>query len=146
MKVHVGVYADQVYGSEWWDKPDVYGDDNEAVLSVNKDDLIEWIDEVGDFEDFDEFYGEYIYDDTDGLYDWLKENKKYVRVLGRIKPKLKEYKYIMSLCGGYTEGELKVKAYDEDDAYNRAMDYVGKRLNKMFPTVDIEYNVELVDD
>lgn len=56
---------------------------------------------------------------------------------------MKEYKCYVSLCGGYTDGFLKVKAANEDKAYDKAMDLVVKRLVKAFPELDIDYNVEV---
>lgn len=56
---------------------------------------------------------------------------------------MKEYKFFVDLCNGTCNGHLTVKAKDEDDAYEKAMYMVGKRLLKAFPELDIEYNVEL---
>lgn len=77
MKVVVSVYADTVY-SDWWDNPE-YGDDNTAYLSLDKADLIEWLNITGD--DFDTFMSEYTHDWTNDLVAWLKENNKHFEVL-----------------------------------------------------------------
>lgn len=50
------------------------------------------------------------------------------------------------LCGGYCGGYIHVNADDEDDAYDKAIEYVGRRLYKAFPELDIEYSVELCDE
>lgn len=50
------------------------------------------------------------------------------------------------LCGGYCGGYIHVNADDEDDAYDKAIEYVGPRLYKAFPELDIEYSVELYDE
>ena len=55
---------------------------------------------------------------------------------------MKTYKFAVSLCGGWCGGLLKIKAENEDVAYEKAMNYVVNKLVKAFPTLDIEYNVE----
>ena len=59
---------------------------------------------------------------------------------------MKEYKFVVSLCGGYAGGEISVKAKDEDGAYDKAMALVGEKLTTAFPTLIIDYAVELADD
>ena len=56
------------------------------------------------------------------------------------------YKFEVILCGGYTSGEIEILAKDEDEAYNKALEIVGKRLYKAFPELGIDYNVEMVFD
>lgn len=58
---------------------------------------------------------------------------------------IKEYKFLVSMCGGWCNGTLVIKAEDEDEAYDKAMDYVGDKLSDAFPDLDIEYNVELYE-
>ena len=58
---------------------------------------------------------------------------------------MKEYKFVVSLCGGYAGGEISVKAEDEDSAYDKAMALVGEKLNSAFPTLIIDYAVELAE-
>lgn len=77
--VTVGVYADTVY-SDWWDEPDKYGDDNTAILKINESDLIEWYESYGG-KCFKTFMEIYTHDDTNDLYEWLKENGRYVEVV-----------------------------------------------------------------
>lgn len=81
MKVVVSVYADNIY-SDWWDNPE-YGDDNTAYLSLDKADLIEWINEnrIENECDFDTFMSEYTHDWTEGLVEWLEGNNKHFEVL-----------------------------------------------------------------
>ena len=59
---------------------------------------------------------------------------------------MKEYKFAVILCGRYTDGTIIVKANDEDYAYEKAMDYVSKRLCKAFPELGIDFNVECVEE
>lgn len=55
---------------------------------------------------------------------------------------MKTYKFAVSLCGGWCDGLLEIKAKDESTAYEKAMDYVVNRLSKHFPTLSIDYDVE----
>ncbi len=55
---------------------------------------------------------------------------------------MKEYRLNVSLCGGYAGGYLTVKAEDLDDACNKAYDIILKRLNKAFPELEIDVNIE----
>ena len=55
---------------------------------------------------------------------------------------MKTYKFAVSLCGGWCEGFVEVKAKDMDVAYDKAMDFVANKLTKAFPTLGIDYNVE----
>ena len=54
-----------------------------------------------------------------------------------------KYKFAVILCGGYAGGTLKVQANDEDEAYEKAMEIVGNKLYEAFPTLSIDYNVEM---
>lgn len=56
------------------------------------------------------------------------------------------YQFYVNLCGGTCGGTLTVKAKDEDEAYEKAMDLVDKRLVKAFPELEIDYDVEIVYD
>lgn len=55
---------------------------------------------------------------------------------------MKTYKFAVSLCGGWCNGNIDIKAKNEDEAYDKAMDHIANKLVKAFPTLDIEYNVE----
>ena len=79
--VTLTVYADTVYPDLWYE-PDKYGDDNTAWLNVNKTDLLEWL-EQSDWIDEQGlgFMDSYTHDDTNDLYGWLKENRRYVEVV-----------------------------------------------------------------
>lgn len=55
---------------------------------------------------------------------------------------MKTYRFGVGLCGGWSSGSIKIKAENEDVAYEQAMDYVANKLAKAFPELDIEYNVE----
>jgi len=59
---------------------------------------------------------------------------------------MKEYRFRVDLCGGYTDGFITVKADDEGNAYDKATEYVGKKLYEAFPELDIEYNVEVYEE
>lgn len=56
------------------------------------------------------------------------------------------YKFYVNLCGGSTGGELEVKARNYDSAYNKAIDLIGKKLYKAFPTLEIDYDIEDAED
>lgn len=60
--------------------------------------------------------------------------------------KMKRYQFYVNLCGGTCGGVITVKAKDEDDAYEKAMDSVVNRLVKAFPELSIDYNVEMLDE
>ena len=55
---------------------------------------------------------------------------------------MKTYKFAVSLCGGWCNGGINIKAKNEEEAYDKAMDYVVNKLVQAFPMLDIEYNVE----
>ena len=55
---------------------------------------------------------------------------------------MKTYKFAVSLCGGWCNGDIEVAAENEEVAYDKAMDMVSEKLVEAFPTLDIEYNVE----
>jgi hypothetical protein len=55
---------------------------------------------------------------------------------------MKEYKFAVSLCGGWCNGHIEIKENNENDAYEKAMDHVVGKLVEAFPDLDIEYNVE----
>ena len=55
---------------------------------------------------------------------------------------MKTYKFAVSLCRGWCNGNISIDANNEEEAYDKAMDYVVDKLVKAFPTLDIEYNVE----
>ena len=55
---------------------------------------------------------------------------------------MKEYKFLVGLCGGWCDGTLTIKANNDDEAYNNACDTVVKRLVDAFPELEIDYDVE----
>ena len=55
---------------------------------------------------------------------------------------MKTYKFLVSLCGGWCNGNIEVAAENEEAAYDKAMDMVAEKLVEAFPTLDIEYDVE----
>lgn len=55
---------------------------------------------------------------------------------------MKTYEFGVSLCGGWCDGSLKVKADNDEEAYDVAMDIVFKRLTKAFPSLEIDFDVE----
>lgn len=56
-----------------------------------------------------------------------------------------EYTFAVSLCGGWVDGNIRVKAKNEEEAYEKGMDYICERLVKAFPEFGIDYNVELIE-
>ena len=59
---------------------------------------------------------------------------------------MKEYKFLVGLCGGWCDGTLTVKANYYDEAYNKACDTVVERLVKVFPELEIDYDIEPAED
>ena len=59
---------------------------------------------------------------------------------------MKEYEFAVSLCGGWCEGTVSVKAKCYDEAYDKAFVSVGQKLYNTFPTLDIVYEIEPADD
>lgn len=56
---------------------------------------------------------------------------------------MKEYKYRVCLCDGHwCDGIVKTMAYNEDDAYDNAMDYILNRLANALPELGIEVYIE----
>lgn len=55
---------------------------------------------------------------------------------------MNQYKFAVMLCGRYAGGFITIEAKDEDEAYGKAMEYVGATLYNAFPTLSIEYGVE----
>lgn len=55
------------------------------------------------------------------------------------------YKFEVNLCGGCAGGTITIEASNEDDAYEKAMDFVLNKLTDAFPTLDIEVDVELAE-
>lgn len=61
-------------------------------------------------------------------------------------PKIKIYEFLVSLCGGWCNGRLPVEALSYDEAYEKAQDRVVHGLVTAFPTLNIEYYIEPVED
>lgn len=59
--------------------------------------------------------------------------------------KLKEYEFYVKICGGYADGSIKVKAVSDSEAYDKALDHVGRKLFGAFPELDIDYDVEIAE-
>lgn len=55
---------------------------------------------------------------------------------------MKIYKFAVSLCGGWCNGNIEIVADNEEVAHEMAMDHVVKQLVDTFPTLDIEYDIE----
>ena len=56
---------------------------------------------------------------------------------------MKEFKYQVAFCDGYfCDGYIKVEANNEDDAYNKATDYVLGKLANAFPELGIDVYIE----
>lgn len=73
----------------------------------------------------------------ESTFDFIEECKK--------RPG-KDYLFDVCLCDGhYCDGVVKVRAKDEDDAYETALEYVCRRLYKALPELDIKVQVDLKD-
>ena len=59
---------------------------------------------------------------------------------------LVEYLFEVSINGSKCGGTISVEAYDSDTAYQKAQDQVAEALYKALPTLDIEYDIELVQE
>lgn len=60
---------------------------------------------------------------------------------------MNEYTYRVCLCDGhFCDGNITVRADEEEDAYNMAMDYVLGKLAEAFPELGIDVCVELIED
>ena len=57
---------------------------------------------------------------------------------------MSKYKVEVSINGTYCNGNIEVEASNANDAYDKALAYVGKKLYEAFPSLDIEYNVEVL--
>ncbi len=55
---------------------------------------------------------------------------------------MKTYKFAVSLCGGWCNGKLNITAQNEEAAKEMAMNHIANKLVQVFPTLDIEYDVE----
>lgn len=57
---------------------------------------------------------------------------------------MKKYIYKVRLCDGcYCNGNIAVKADDEEDAYDMAMDYILITLANALPELGIDVDIEL---
>lgn len=82
-------------------------------------------------------------------YDSIKEKleKLFINwsILEDERP-LVEYLFEVSINGSKCGGTISVEAYDSDTAYQKAQDQVAEALYKALPTLDIEYDIELVQE
>ena len=136
------------------------------MCKITKEDRKEFIGQVIDiFEDFLDEKGIVIPNedrDTDpdlepegstniygNDYDSIKEKleKLFINwnVLEDERP-LVEYLFEVSINGSKCGGTISVEAYDSDTAYQKAPDQVAEALYKALPTLDIEYDIELVQE
>ena len=136
------------------------------MCKITKEDRKEFIGQVIDiFEDFLDEKGIVIPNedrDTDpdlepegstniygNDYDSIKEKleKLFINwnVLEDERP-LVEYLFEVSINGSKCGGTISVEAYDSDTAYQKAQDQVAEALYKALPTLDIEYDIELVQE
>lgn len=59
---------------------------------------------------------------------------------------MNEYIYKVCLCDGhYCNGNIVIKADTEDEAYEKAMDYVLVSLAKALPELGIDVSIDLFD-
>lgn len=136
------------------------------MCKITKEDRKEFIGQVIDiFEDFLDEKGIVIPNedrDTDpdlepegstniygNDYDTIKEKleKLFINwnVLEDERP-LVEYLFEVSINGSKCGGTISVEAYDSDTAYQKAQNQVAEALYKALPTLDIEYDIELVQE
>lgn len=82
-------------------------------------------------------------------YDNLAEQlETFFRRWGVIKdehPQI-EYLFTLSLNGVKCNGTISVKAKDSDEAYRKAQDLTETELSSSFPSLDIPYDVEPVEE
>ena len=82
-------------------------------------------------------------------YDSIKEKleKLFINwsVLEDERP-LVEYLFEVSINGSKCGGTISVEAYDSDTAYQKAQGQVAEALYKALPTLDIEYDIEIVQE
>lgn len=131
---------------------------------IKKEDKSEFIGQIMDlFEDFLDEYGIKIsqkegVDDYDPdtpanlcgkAYDDLTEHlQTFFRNWGVIKderPQI-EYLFTLSLNRVKCNGTISVKAEDPDEAYRKAQDLAETELSSSFPSLDIPYDVEPVEE
>lgn len=131
---------------------------------IKKEDKSEFIGQIMDiFEDFLDEYGikipqkegkEGCGPDTPAnlcgkAYDNLAEQlETFFHRWGVIKdehPQI-EYLFTLSLNGVKCNGTLSVKAKDPDEAYRKAQDLAESELWSSFPSLDIPYDVEPVEE
>lgn len=131
---------------------------------IKKENKSEFIGQIMDiFEDFLDEYGikipqkegeEGCGPDTPAnlcgkAYDNLAEQlETFFRRWGVIKdehPQI-EYLFTLSLNGVKCNGTISVKAKDSDEAYRKAQDLTETELSSSFPSLDIPYDVEPVEE
>lgn len=131
---------------------------------IKKEDKPEFIGQIMDlFEDFLDEYGIKVphQEGEDGYdpdtpvnlygkaYDDLAEQLEgFFRSWGVIKderPQV-EYLFTLSLNGIKCDGNISVKARDPDEAYRKAQDLAETELSSSFPSLDIPYSVEPVEE
>lgn len=136
------------------------------MCKITKEDRKEFIGQVIDvFEDFLDKKGIIISNDERDIdsdlepegstniygndYDSIREKleKLFINwsVLEDERP-LVEYLFEVSINGSKCGGTIFVEAYDSDTAYQKAQDQVAEALYKALPTLDIEYDIELVQE
>lgn len=136
------------------------------MCKITKEDRKEFIGQVIDvFEDFLDKKGIIISNDERDIdsdlepegstniygndYDSIREKleKLFINwsVLEDERP-LVEYLFEVSINGSKCGGTISVEAYDSDTAYQKAQDQVAEALYKALPTLDIEYDIELVQE
>ena len=83
-----------------------------------------------------------------GITDYDLDNEVFkansLKDIRKTINKMECFEFAVGLCGGTTNGTIKIYAPDEDTAYEKALDYVAEKLYKAFPELDIEYCVEFV--
>ena len=100
---------------------------------IKKEDKPEFIGQIMDlFEDFLDEYG-------------IKIPQKEGEESYDERPQV-EYLLILSLNGIKCDGTISVKAKDTDEAYRKAQDLAETELSSSFPSLDIPYDVEPIEE
>lgn len=113
---------------------------------IKKEDKSEFIGQIMDlFEDFLDEYGIKIpQKEGEEGYDPDTPINLYGNAYDE-RPQV-EYLFILSLNGIKCEGTISVKAKDSDEAYRKAQDLAETELSSSFPSLDIPYDVEPIEE
>ncbi len=86
-------------------------------------------------------------DELEDLWESLvDELETDIYSVDSIEREMIEYKARLALCGVWCNGTISVYGYNFEDAYDAAIQEIGMDLNRMFPNLDIEYSVEIIEE